>query len=308
MTMEPTRDPLVKYTEDNLGELFKQIHRDKGILFVHLDTENFMFPERRVRKPLFEVLLVYIIVEKGSINLNIDFRLVHCSPGKNNLIEIPPHMSVYDMQMSPDFNGYLIALQKSFLDDNKSMIQLNLPNDVGQFTEKSCYTMSPDEFGLMIDGFRRLENNFLRKGHRYQHQIINLSALELYLETLNLIYGKRRLEPGNEKANRREEICRNFVTLLTQYVRKEHEVSFYAGQLCLTRQYLNKVVKESYNLPVKNMIANAIVSEAIVLLRQPNISVQRIAEMLNYPDLATFSKFFKRHVGLSPTAYRKMNR
>lgn len=37
---------------------------------------------------------------------------------------------------------------------------------------------------------------------------------------------------------------------------------------------------------------------------RPDLNVQTIADMLGFDNQATFSRFFKRETGLSPTEYR----
>ena len=45
--------------------------------------------------------------------------------------------------------------------------------------------------------------------------------------------------------------------------------------------------------------------EAKVFLRNPDLSIQEISEILSFADQSTFGKFFKRHSGVSPANYRK---
>ena len=47
------------------------------------------------------------------------------------------------------------------------------------------------------------------------------------------------------------------------------------------------------------------IAEAKKLLRRDELSVSRIADMLGYLSIHTFSRAFKRYVGFSPTEYRK---
>ncbi len=47
------------------------------------------------------------------------------------------------------------------------------------------------------------------------------------------------------------------------------------------------------------------IAEAKKLLRREELSVSRVADMLGYLSIHTFSRAFKRYVGFSPTEYRK---
>ncbi|MBQ1732382.1 MAG: AraC family transcriptional regulator, partial [Bacteroidales bacterium] len=47
---------------------------------------------------------------------------------------------------------------------------------------------------------------------------------------------------------------------------------------------------------------------AKTLLRtEEQFSLQEISERLGFPDLASFSRYFKRETGISPREYRKGN-
>jgi AraC-like DNA-binding protein len=41
------------------------------------------------------------------------------------------------------------------------------------------------------------------------------------------------------------------------------------------------------------------------LLREPELSIQEIAEKLSFSDQSSFGKFFKKHTGISPLKYRQ---
>ena len=46
-------------------------------------------------------------------------------------------------------------------------------------------------------------------------------------------------------------------------------------------------------------------SRACELLRHAPLSVDEIAAEVGYPDALTFSRLFKKHIGVSPAKYRK---
>jgi AraC-like DNA-binding protein len=45
--------------------------------------------------------------------------------------------------------------------------------------------------------------------------------------------------------------------------------------------------------------------ELRVLLKNSTKSIKEITEELNFPNQSFLGKYFKEHVGLTPTAYRK---
>ena len=60
-----------------------------------------------------------------------------------------------------------------------------------------------------------------------------------------------------------------------------------------------------YRKSAAKWIINAVITEAKILLREPDKTINQIAIELNFPDQSTFGKFFKRNTGLSPLEYKK---
>ena len=79
----------------------------------------------------------------------------------------------------------------------------------------------------------------------------------------------------------------------------------YAGKLCVTPKYLSLLVKNVSNRTAGEWIDNYVVLEAKALLSSSTLSIQEISDRLNFTNQSFFGKYFKQHVGISPTEYRK---
>lgn len=90
--------------------------------------------------------------------------------------------------------------------------------------------------------------------------------------------------------------------------RKHMPVDAYARRLGVSTTHLNRITRAICGKPVSRMIAERIISEAKRDLVFTTISVQQVATALGFDDQAYFSRFFTRHAGLSPKAYRDRER
>ncbi len=70
------------------------------------------------------------------------------------------------------------------------------------------------------------------------------------------------------------------------------------------RSFIRKFKKATGNTP-KDYIQRAKVEWARKKLEYENIDIQQISYLLTYKDSGTFSNIFKKHIGISPSAYRK---
>lgn len=117
----------------------------------------------------------------------------------------------------------------------------------------------------------------------------------------------RNRKHGNDlpELPRNELLRERFWELLLKNCKAHRDVGYYARELCITPDYLSKVVREYDGQSAMKWVVNAVITEAKILLRQPEKTINQIASELNFTDQSTFGKFFKRYTGQSPKQFRK---
>lgn len=108
-----------------------------------------------------------------------------------------------------------------------------------------------------------------------------------------------------EKLSNDERIFRRFKRHVDKYADKEHYVSFYAEQQCLSSNYLSTIVSRVSGTSATEWINRTLILRAKVLLKTTKLMTCEIADNLNFSDHATFTKFFKRETGLTPREFRE---
>ncbi len=104
---------------------------------------------------------------------------------------------------------------------------------------------------------------------------------------------------------RQAEIVKQFKNDVEHFFQKLHKVNEYADRQNLTSNHLNEVIKTETGTSAKDFIQNRLLLEAKRLARYSNLSVKEIAYQLGYEDVAHFSKFFKKNVGVAFTEFRE---
>ena len=84
------------------------------------------------------------------------------------------------------------------------------------------------------------------------------------------------------------------------------ESLFTASRLVLIQNRLNQVCFEVTGKKSSEFIASIIIGESKKLLSNKKNSVKDVAVLLGFPDIATFTKYFKRIVGISPSEFKRM--
>ena len=96
-----------------------------------------------------------------------------------------------------------------------------------------------------------------------------------------------------------------FQELVNEYFATETGVNFYAEKLCVSPNYLNRIVQRTLGQSTKAYIQSRRIDEAKHLLMNSNLQIKGIADRLGFPEQFTFRKYFKTHTGISPSEYRK---
>jgi AraC-like DNA-binding protein len=98
---------------------------------------------------------------------------------------------------------------------------------------------------------------------------------------------------------------RNFMTLIFEHVTTEHEVAFYADKLNITPKYLNQIAKNKSGYKAKEIISSILVNRIKREIIITGKSMKEIAVMYNFATQSSLGKFFRKHTGSSPIAYRE---
>lgn len=99
-----------------------------------------------------------------------------------------------------------------------------------------------------------------------------------------------------------------FVRLVNANYVSHHDVEYYAGELCITPNYLNKIVRQSLGTTAKFYIHNILLEEAKRLLTYTTLTVTEIADKLHFETSSYFIRFFKGRIGLTPKQYKTEKR
>ncbi len=86
-----------------------------------------------------------------------------------------------------------------------------------------------------------------------------------------------------------------------------HTVQYYAGELCVTANYLNELVRRERGVTAKQVIQQALVGEAKRFLLYSGLSVSEISDRLSFESVSYFISFFRRHTGRTPSEFRGMD-
>lgn len=103
-----------------------------------------------------------------------------------------------------------------------------------------------------------------------------------------------------------DNLVRTFKTEVDKHYKQEHATNFYAGQLHITPDHLNRTIKSKIGKTAKEYIQTRIITEAKRLLYFTDLSNKEIGYELGFNEPANFSAFFKKHALVSPSRFKKV--
>ena len=125
----------------------------------------------------------------------------------------------------------------------------------------------------------------------------------MFYDLSNVIYKMQCI--NDKRQTRAESIFTQFILLVEQNFRHERRVSWYGQQMCISPKYLSETIKQVSRRTPNEWIDNYVTLEIRVLLRNSTKSIKEIAQELHFPNQSFLGKYFKEHVGMSPSEYRR---
>ncbi len=139
--------------------------------------------------------------------------------------------------------------------------------------------------------------------NHFRKDVVRTLISAMIYDLCDVIY--RIQQSQDKRQTRAEKIFTEFIHLVEQNFRQERRVGWYGEQLCITSKYLSEIVRQASQRTPNEWINSYILTELRVQLKDTMKSIKEIAEDLHFPNQSSLGKFFKEHVGVSPSAYRK---
>lgn len=112
---------------------------------------------------------------------------------------------------------------------------------------------------------------------------------------------------AEEPSHRGRETGKEYVELAMEYIRNHFQEDLTVAKLAryvgLNRSYLTTVFQSVLQMSPQQFLMRFQMTRAAQLLRENNLSVGEVARSCGYPDPLTFSKAFKRTLGVTPSRY-----
>ena len=242
---------------------------------------------------------LFALCTQGKAQYSVD--TVEYTVYANDMMIISEGQITDDVMLSRDFNGMGIIVSDDFF--NEIVKDVHELSTLFLFTRANpvCH-LTQQECDNIVDYFRMLKQKTDDLKHHFRRETVRSLLTTMIYDLSNIIF--RMQNTVDRRQTRGEAIFTQFLQLVELNFRHERRVSWYAKQLCISPKYLSEIIKQVSRRTPNDWIDNFVTLEIRVLLRNSTKSIKEIAQELNFPNQSFFGKFFKEHVGLSPSQYR----
>ena len=254
---------------------------------------------------------------KGELSLDRHGLIVICTEGiaqfdydgqqirlhKDDLFLYMAHSVVTNFMSSSDFNCRQIWFSRGELWNISKYGEVSL-SDLPYLKRHPIMHLTEDDVKLLDNYFQLLCLRMRDPSPVLYSNIVRSLVSTMMLEILSMM---RRQEPENTVTTgvHRQRLANEFMRLVEQSDGRIRKVDDFANQLNITPKYLSTLLKETMNRRPSEMIHFYTLKAIKHRLRFTDMTMQEIANDLNFANASFFGKYFKEHTGTTPLEYRK---
>ena len=233
-----------------------------------------------------------IWIQTGTAKFRLDGDIIDLASSSVFLI---PRGRMHQFLPDKDVGGKVIRFQEEFVQDLPHLL-------FSSFNQLAGLTLSEEDNAVFGAYFSLFENEYQCKEDGDKVLLKLLESILIKLEKLKT----QQLEC----AQITQGILGTFIAfqqLMDDCIHSEHKVAFYADRLNVTTRKLGTICKSVLNKSTNQVLADRLVIQIKRELCYATVSISEIAYSLGFDDVSNFTKFFKKHVGITPLVYRKQN-
>ena len=248
---------------------------------------------------------------------------------------ILPHLHVewYELTVVLGGRGKIYTNSKTeYIEVSEGDVYLSFPTDIHAIESDSVSPLKYSFLSFILDGkelnetFKKISQDFYESEKRVFRDPNVSFLLEILLSELitpahkqaemleyalnqiliftsrNFLYQSKTALPTNVSKN--EALCYSIMRYIDANIFSIRSFSDIATHFNYNYSDLSKVFKQTTKITLLEYLSNKKLECAKLLIEEGKLTFTKIAELLNYASVYSFSKSFKYHFGISPSEYK----
>ena len=250
---------------------------------------------------------VVFFITEGRAQLEYDGHVVQLQ--KNDLFLYMVHSTAANFMASSDFNCRQIWFGRAELFNIDIYKQISVA-DMSNLKLNPVVHLNDDDIKLCDTYFQLLRDRMKFSTSVLTPDIVRMLFGTIVLEILSIM--RRNSEQVAEEVQHedinsslhKKRIVDDFMRLVEESDGRIRRVDDFASQLNVTPKYLSTILKEVMNRRPSTYIQLYTLKAIERRLRFTDMTMQEIANDLNFPNPSFFGKYCKEHLGMTPLEYR----
>ena len=272
----------------------KSVYLDDDLLLTEHINEAPMPTE-----PLRMNFILIGLCTQGEVMYQLDTHKQVIKPG--DILIVSDRHVVDSYQHSKDMKGLCMMMSVNFFHEIIKHV-----SDVSSLflfsRQHPVMSLEPGEIETFKEYFQVIKQKIGDHNNHFRKDLVKTLLLAMFYDLSNIIY---RVQNDDLPKARSEIIFTRFINLVEKNYKTERRVGWYSQQLDITPKYLAETVKAASRRTPIEWINDYIILEIRVLLKNSTKSIKEITEELNFPNQSFLGKFFREHVGMTPSQFRK---
>ena len=243
--------------------------------------------------------ILHMLCEAGSAQCSVGDRKFHLRGG--SLVALPDAGAIRDITCDNNFKCIFILVSDKFLHSLLPARNYSISGHLKLFSNP-IISISPEQSDIFREDILMIQKRVSDIGHKFYDEMIGGLLRTLVYDFFEIHSEFSETIP---ESNRASEISRQFFLMLESgRVKYDREPERYASALNVSRKYLNAVIKRQTGNTVSYHINRTARAMIIDYLKENKLSISQIADEMNFTSLEYFSRYCKKHLGISPSSYR----
>jgi len=243
------------------------------------------------------------ICTQGKVQGNMNGKLIELH--RNQMAIIPQNIVVTDVMISPDFDIKAMFLTNRIL---QSFLRkkMSIWTDM-MFIHRHNIVSIEEEEMLFYSHFFDMLKLAIARGEDNPFKTDIIQSL-LRSAILSICGTMKLMLPASEK---RHDISfsnghfQHFLDLLHSTKEKHRSVEAYAADLCISSKYLTTICKKNSGKTANEWITEHVLEDIRYYLKQTDLSIKQICDIIGFPNSSFFGKYVKDHFGMTPLQFRR---
>lgn len=249
-----------------------------------------------VKDPIKFTSYTSVFVKKGECRCELD--LVKYDIKAPCILCIKANQILQKEYLSPDFEISFMVISKRMIDSIFAYINsTSIYSYINRTPVLQLKQENIDVLNLFYEDIAKLvktENSI------YAYKSLLYSFVAFFYRYVCKMFLHASMDDHSSKGR----ISDQFISLVQKNFKAERFLDFYANELSITPKHLSRTVKNQTGFTAVEWIEKYVILEAKVMLKSSNMTIQQIADELNFPSQSFFGKYFKKNIGVSPKEYR----